>query len=112
MLVGSLTACVTEGSDFSSNTSWITAGRTSQADVRNIMKEPYSVGNAYGKPTWTYGYYRYKLIGKSEQKELKFYWKADGTVESYSFSSSFPDDTTTKPPGKSGSSGAQDNPQY
>jgi hypothetical protein len=95
-----LAGCVTEGRDFNSDTTWIKEGRTSQTDVRGILKEPYSVGNASGKPTWTYGYYRYKLIGPSHQKELKLYWKGDGTVDSYSFNSSFPEDTGGKSPSK------------
>lgn len=113
-LLLALSGCVTEGHDFRSDTTWIKEGRTSQADVRTLMHEPYSVGNASGKPTWTYGYYRYKLVGKSLQKELKFYWNPDGTVNSFSFTSSFPDDTGAtggqKTPAAGGSRGG--NPEY
>jgi hypothetical protein len=89
--------CVTNGADFKSETAWIKPGQTKQADVKMVLGEPYSVGSSGGKATWTYGYYRYKLIGKSLQKELKLYWKPDGTVENYSFNSSFPDDTGLSP---------------
>lgn len=100
--------CVTNGDDFKSETNWIKENQTKQADVRMLLGEPYSVGNSVGKPTWTYGYYRYKLIGKSHQKELKIYWNPDGTVSHYSFNSSFPDDT-----GKSGGGGkAPEKPDY
>lgn len=85
--------CVTEGKDFRSETKWIKEGQTKQGDARMLLGEPHSVGNSGGKPTWTYGFYRYKLIGKSTQKELKLYWKPDGTVETFSFNSSFPEDT-------------------
>ena len=50
------------------------------------------VGNSGGTPTWTYGYYRYKLVGVSSTKELKLYWNPDQTVRNFSFNSSFPED--------------------
>jgi hypothetical protein len=88
--------CVTNGDQFSSNVEWIKTDTTEKAKVRQLLGEPYSIGNSAGKETWTYGYYRYKLIGKSYQKELKFYWNPDGTVNTFSFNSSFPDDTGVK----------------
>ena len=96
VVVLALTACVTNGGQFSSNVDWIKENVTDKERVRNLLGAPYSVGNSSGKATWTYGYYRYKLIGKSYQKELKFYWNPDGSVNSYSFNSSFPDDTGQK----------------
>ena len=92
-LLTSLAGCVTEGHDFRSDTSWIKENKTTKQDVQMVLKEPYSVGNSLGRPTWTYGYYRYKLIGPSHQKELKFYWNPDGTVNNFSFTTNFPDDT-------------------
>jgi outer membrane protein assembly factor BamE (lipoprotein component of BamABCDE complex) len=94
-----MAGCVTEGRDFQNNFAWIKKGTTKQEDVRMVMGAPHRVGNTSGTPTWTYGYYRYKLIGKSLTKEIKFYWNADNTVQSYAFNSSFPDDmrTTTQP---------------
>jgi len=91
--VGMLAGCVTEGRDFRSDTAWIKEKKTTQNDVQMVLKEPYAVGNSGGQPTWTYGYYRYRLIGASHQKELKFYWNPDGTVNSYSFTSNFEGDT-------------------
>ena len=92
VITAAMTGCVTVGKDFKSDMTWIKEGHTKQADVSMILGEPRSVGNASGAPTWTYGYYKYKLFGDSCTKELKFYWKKDGTVDQYSFSSSFPDD--------------------
>jgi outer membrane protein assembly factor BamE (lipoprotein component of BamABCDE complex) len=97
VLTAAATGCVTNGDDFRSETNWIKEGETKQSDVRMMLGEPYSVGNSSGRPTWTYGFYRYRLFGKSHQKELKLYWKPDGTVETYSFTSSFPDDTGKGP---------------
>lgn len=95
LIVGSaaISGCVTNGDYFKSETSWIRDNETKQADVRMLLGTPYSVGHSQGKPTWTYGYYRYKLFGKSFQKELKLYWNPDGTVGFFSFTSSFPEDT-------------------
>jgi len=89
----SLAGCVTNGRDFRSEVDWIKDKQTKQTDVKLLLGEPYAVGNSAGRPTWTYGYYRYRLFGKSFQKELKLYWLPDGTVERFSFDSSFPDDT-------------------
>lgn len=87
------TGCVTNGEDFRSEIQWIKEGQTKQTDARMLLGEPYAVGNSGGRPTWTYGYYRYRLFGKSNQKELKLYWNPDGTVSTFSFNSSFPEDT-------------------
>lgn len=94
LTMGSMnTSCATAGKEFPSQMEWIKEGVTKKKDVQLVLGEPYSVGNSGGRETWTYGFYRYKLIGKSHTKELKVYWNPDGTVGSFSFTSSFPDDT-------------------
>lgn len=99
-VAASTSACVTSGKYFGSDTNWIKSNKTSQDDVRGLLGSPFMVGNSGGSPTWTYGYYRYKLLGESFTKELKFYWNQDRTVQSYSFNSSFPEDTGTVKPAK------------
>lgn len=97
MLLG---ACVTRGKDFPSEVAWIKMNSTKQQDVSQLLGQPYQVGNASGTSTWTYGYYKFRLIGDSNTKELKFWWNPDKTVKYYSFSSSFPMDkgkATAKP---------------
>ena len=89
----STAGCVSSGRDFPSKVDWINKGVTSQAEAQQLLGEPYSVGNSSGRPTWTYGYYKYRLFGKSFIKELKLFWAPGGTVETYSFNSSFPADT-------------------
>ena len=91
-----LVGCVTQGRQFPSEMSWIEKSRTTQNDVRRLMGDPMAVGNSSGTATWTFGYYRYKVFGKSAFKELKFYWNPDKTVKSYTFNSSFPTDTKNK----------------
>jgi len=84
--------CATSGKDFSSQTDWIRKNQTKQRDVVSVLGEPNSVGSAGGTPTWTYGYYRYEVFGRSNHKELKLYWNDDRTVDHYSFDSSFSGD--------------------
>lgn len=88
----STSACVTHGNYFPSDTAWIKQSQTRQQDVRSLLGDPHMVGNSGGTPTWTYGYYRYKLVGVSSTKELKLYWNPDQTVRNFSFNSSFPED--------------------
>ncbi len=94
ILAGSaaLTGCVTRGEDFSSDLSWIKPNVTTQKDIQALLGTPYKVGSASGTPTWTYGFYRFSLVGESHTKELKFYWNPEKKVVDYSFSSSFPAD--------------------
>jgi len=85
-------SCVTRGAPFVSELSWIKLGTTTQENVHNKLGSPHAVGNASGTSTWTYGFYRYGLIGTNAQKELKFFWNPNKTVKDFSFNSSFPDD--------------------
>ena len=87
-----LSGCATTGSDFPSDLNWIKENQTTKQDVRMLLGEPYSVGNSSGTATWTYGFYKWRLVGTRHTKELKFYWNGNGTVSRYSFNSSFPSD--------------------
>jgi len=86
------TGCVTRGSDFPSDMAWIKKNQTTVQDIKQVLGEPYMVGNSSGTVTWTYGYYKYRLIGESHTKELKFYFAPDKKVDSFAFQSSFPVD--------------------
>lgn len=86
------TACVTRGENFSSDTSWIKRGQTTEAEVQKYLGAPFSVGNSGGTRTSTYGFYNYSAFGDTKTKELKFYWNKDARVEDFSFNSSFPED--------------------
>ena len=87
-----VSSCVTQGRDFYSQLDWVKKGKTRQADVKLILGDPQFVGSSDGSPAWTYGYYKYRLFSPSYTKEVKFYWNADTTVQTWSFNSSFPDD--------------------
>ena len=96
-----LASCVTNGREFPSRLDWVQKGKSRQQDVKLVLGDPQFVGSSDGVPAWTYGYYRYRLFGPSHTKEVKFYWNADRTVQSWSFNSSFPDDidgVTAAPP--------------
>ena len=84
--------CATRGKDFPSDVSWVKNGVTSKTDAKQLLGPPFQVGFASGYPTWTYGYYRYRLFGNSHTKEMKFYWDKTGRVHNMSFTSSFPAD--------------------
>jgi hypothetical protein len=103
-LITATSACVTGGRDFRSDLGWMKENQTKQKDVKLVLGDPDSVGQSGAKPTWTYQYYRYRLIGPDHRKELKIYWNADGTVSTFSYNSSFPDDTkgtqSPRPPEK------------
>jgi hypothetical protein len=97
-----LASCVTNGREFPSRLDWVQKNKTRQQDVKLVLGDPQFVGSSDGVPAWTYGYYRYRLFGPSHTKEVKFYWNADRTVQSWSFTSSFPGDVEgiTAPPPK------------
>jgi hypothetical protein len=101
-LVVVTSACVTRGREFPSKFDWINKSKTKQDDVRLVLGEPQFVGSTEGQATWTYGYYKYSAFGPSYTKEMKFYWNPDRTVQTWSFNSSFPEDTrgVTKAPSK------------
>lgn len=86
------TGCVTEGRDFPTDISWIKLNETSKKDVKLVLGDPRSVGQSSGSPTWTFGYYQYRVVGTSHTKELRIFWNPDGTVKNFTFDSNFPDD--------------------
>ena len=96
VIFGLVTSCVTRGRNFSSETAWLDENKPNKSQVKKIMGDPYKVGSSNGIPTWTYGYYEHQLFGESSIKELKIYWNKEGTVKTYSFSSSFKQDTAAR----------------
>lgn len=84
--------CITRGEHFSSELGWVKAGATKKSDVKLMLGNPFAVGNSSGIKTWTYGYYYYSLLGTTHVKEVKFYWKPNGSVDRFVFTSSLPED--------------------
>lgn len=85
--------CLTVGRDFrSSDFSWIVANKTTKDQVHRVLGEPFRVGVESGMTTWTYGYYKYRVGGETRTKDLVLYFNRDGTVSSFTFNTSFPDE--------------------
>ena len=85
--------CLSVGNRFDSeDLSWIIKNQTTQDDVYDELGEPFRVGSDSGKLTWTYGYYKYNLNGTSRTKDLTIYFNKDGTVDNFTFYTSFPED--------------------
>ena len=49
-------------------------------------------------PTWTYGYYRYRLFGASNAKDLVIRFDDAGTVKSYTLNTTFPQEKAALDP--------------
>jgi hypothetical protein len=84
--------CMSFGRLFNSDINWVKKDETTQKDVALVLGQPQEVGNSGGTPTWTYYFYRYKMVGSDARKEIKFYWNDNRTVNHYSFSTSFQED--------------------
>lgn len=85
--------CLSVGKGFDSeDLSWIVKNQTTKEDVYDELGEPFRVGSDSGKLTWTYGYYKYNLNGSTRTKDLTIYFNKDGTVDSYTFYTSFPEE--------------------
>jgi hypothetical protein len=87
-----VSSCVTQGREFPSRFDWIQKNKTRQEDAKLVLGDPKFVGSNDGQPSWTYGFYKYRLFGESHTKELKLYWNPDRTVNTWSYTSSFPGD--------------------
>jgi len=85
--------CITVGRDFNSaDMSWLRNNRTGKQEVYRMLGEPFRTGVDQGKITWTYGYYRYRALGETHTKDLVIYYNPDGTVSTYTFNTSFPEE--------------------
>jgi hypothetical protein len=87
------TACMTVGEDFAvGHVSHIEVGKTTKNEVRQMFGEPWRTGLEDGDQTWTYGYYKYNLLGASQTRDLVVRYNDKGVVRSYSFNSTYPED--------------------
>lgn len=86
------TSCLTVGSQFPSTVSWIKTNTTTRVEIEKAFGPPFRVGYDSGLKTYSYGYYKYSAFSESQTKDFTIRFNANDTVNSYSFSSSFPDD--------------------
>jgi outer membrane protein assembly factor BamE (lipoprotein component of BamABCDE complex) len=85
--------CMTVGDDFAvGKVTSLKIGETSQQDVRQMFGDPWRTGLEDGQRTWTYGYYKYNLIGASQTRDLVVRFDDRGVVRSYTFNSTYPED--------------------
>jgi outer membrane protein assembly factor BamE (lipoprotein component of BamABCDE complex) len=90
---GLLVACVTVGRDFpAQNVAKLQIGTTTQEQVKALFGTPWRTGSEDGQLTWTYGHYRYALLGTTHTRDLVVRFDARDVVASYTFNSTNPDD--------------------
>lgn len=84
-----LVGCATVGRDFSfQGPREIIIGKTTHLEVLNKFGEPFRVGYNNGKVQWTYGYYKYRVFGETEAKDLVITYDDHKIVGDYIFNSS------------------------
>ncbi|MDD1620522.1 MAG: hypothetical protein LUQ11_03495 [Methylococcaceae bacterium] len=82
-----LTGCFSVGQEFAaSRVPEIKIGQTSKKDISDMFGTPWRTGMEDGRPTWTYGIYKYSLFG-SETEDLLIRFDPQGVVRSYTFGS-------------------------
>lgn len=86
------TSCLTVGAQFPSVVNWIKPNTTTRTEIEKAFGPPYRVGYDSGLKTYSYGYYKYSAFSDSQTKDLTIRFNANDSVNSYTFSSSFPDD--------------------
>jgi len=83
-----LTGCFTVGQEFASTrVPEIKIGQTRKEDISNMFGTPWRSGMEDGRPTWTYGIYKYSLFGATDSQDLLIRFDSQGIVRSYNFSS-------------------------
>jgi len=88
-----LAGCMTIGRDFpTQHVSQLEIGTTTRAQVRELFGTPWRTGVEDGQPTWTYGHYRYALLGTTRTRDLVVRFDAADVVASYTFNSTDPKD--------------------
>lgn len=86
MIVLLAAGCATVGKDFPSTAAaHIVINKTTQTEVLSMLGEPWRTGLEDGLRTWTYGYYKYRLFGPTDTKDLVITFNADNTVNAYTF---------------------------
>jgi outer membrane protein assembly factor BamE (lipoprotein component of BamABCDE complex) len=86
-----LSACLTVGQDFPTDRiGQIQIGHTTRDDVHRMFGDPWRTGIEDGRRTWTYGRYKYRLIGQTETRDLVIRFDPNGVVASYTFNAAPP----------------------
>jgi SmpA / OmlA family len=90
---GGATACMSVGREFPVEpVRALKIGVTTRSDVERMFGEPWRTGIEDGQRTWTYGRYRYSILGDAVTRDLVVRFDAKGVVSSYTFNSTHPED--------------------
>jgi outer membrane protein assembly factor BamE (lipoprotein component of BamABCDE complex) len=89
-----LSGCFSIGRDFQSSAtpSWVKPGETTKAQIQAKLGDPFRVGMDAGDPTWSYGFYQYRLFGMSDNKDLVFRFDPAGKVKTYTLNTTYPEE--------------------
>lgn len=86
LILAVIVSCATVGRDFPTDAvSKIQIGKMTKEDISRLFGSPWRTGIEDGNKTWTYGYYKYRLLGQSLTRDLVIRYGADGKVVSYTF---------------------------
>lgn len=81
-----LGGCATVGQPYAEeNISQIRVGETTRNDIRELFGTPWRTGVENGQETWTYGHYRYRLLGSEQTTDLVVRFNEQGRVASYTY---------------------------
>lgn len=88
LLSTQMTGCFTVGQEFAATrVPEIKVGQTRKQDITEMFGTPWRSGLEDGRPTWTYGIYKYALFGATDSQDLLVRFDNQGIVRSYTFSS-------------------------
>jgi hypothetical protein len=86
MAIVLIMGCATVGTDFPvEKVSGIEIGKTTQQEILLQFGSPWRVGIEDGRTTWTYGKYKYRIIGDTDTTDLVIRFDSQNIVASYSF---------------------------
>ena len=80
------TSCATVGYEFPVDAvTQIRLGETTRENIKEILGPPWRTGLEDGNRTWTYGYYKYRLLGETTTRDLVIRFDSNDVVSSYTF---------------------------
>ena len=98
LAAGLAAGCATIGHDFpAASVHQVTIGQTTQDELLRMFGQPWRTGIEDGKTTWTYGYYKYSLFGRTRSRDLVLRFDDRKVVSSYTFNTTEPQDTKPQP---------------
>ncbi len=84
-----LAGCANVGNKFeTAKVVEIKAGETRQAEILELLGQPWRKGLENGALTWTYAHYRYSAFSPFKSDDLVIKFENNGVVKSYTFNTS------------------------